>query len=243
MNKLDALQQIGLSEKEAQVYVALLGLETAVVTDIAHASRLKRPTVYVILEELRKKGLILKVPHPKKSLYTAQDPDTYFNNSLDRVKHAYAALSELKAIQKKENKISIKYFEGEQGIEDALFYRKEELAHSEIVGFFAKGVTLTPRLFEISHKWRSAMKQAGVTVRAIAPRHESLEEFRATDTVVQQLFKQVPLESYSSDVSIHATDLFVCIIMFGAQQAIVIENKAVVMTVKQIFEMTWKNLK
>lgn len=242
MNKIDALEQIGLSKKEAQVYVTLLGLETAVVSEIARVSRLKRPTVYVVLEELRKKGLILKVPHPKKSIYTAQDPDIYFKNSLDRVKQAYGALSELKAIQKKENKISIKYFEGEQGIEDALFYRKEELRGTEIVGFFAKGVTLTPRLFDISHKWRSTMKELGVKVRAIAPEHKSLEEFRVTDTLVQQLFKQVPLESYSSDVSIHATELFVCIILFGAQQAIVIENKGIVTTVQQIFEMTWKHM-
>ena len=82
MNSTKALQDMGLSEKESQVYVALLELGKANVARIAQQSNIKRPTVYVLLEDLRKKGLVLKVPHIKNALYIAQDPDFFFHESL-----------------------------------------------------------------------------------------------------------------------------------------------------------------
>ena len=63
------LEAIGLTEKESVVYVALLSLGTGTAYRIAEECSVKKPTVYVILEDLRKKGLVLKVPHAKKALF------------------------------------------------------------------------------------------------------------------------------------------------------------------------------
>ena len=64
---IDTLSHIGLSEKEVHVYVALAELESGTAYQIALACDVKKPTVYVILEDLRKKGLVLKIPHAKKN--------------------------------------------------------------------------------------------------------------------------------------------------------------------------------
>ncbi len=237
------MQDLGLTEKESLVYLALLKVDQADVGDLAKDTKLKRPTIYLILEDLRKKGLVLKVPYAKKAVFIAQDPDTFFHESFKKVQRAYSSLAELKAIQKKSDKISTKYFEGEEGVKEALFYRYKELEGSEIVGFFAKGDTIPPKLIATSHLWRETMHKMGTTVRAIAPRHASLKEFRDTDDELNQIFKTVPISEYSSDVSIHATNLFVCITLFNVQQAIIIENPAIVKTVREIFEMSWKNIK
>jgi HTH-type transcriptional regulator, sugar sensing transcriptional regulator len=243
MNNTRVLQDIGLTEKESQIYLTLLGVEKADVGEIAKISKLKRPTIYIILEELRKKGLVLKIPYAKKAVFMAQDPDKFFDESFEKVKSAYNSLGELKALQKKNDKVSIKYFEGEEGVKEALFYRYQELENSEIVGFFAKGDTISPKLMATSHRWRESMNKMRVKVRAIAPKHVSLKEFRDTDSKLNQIFKTVPLGEYSSDVSIHATDLFVCITLFNVQQAIIIENPAIVKTIREIFEISWKNSK
>lgn len=243
MDTLKALQNLGLSEKESLVYISLLELGKGNVARIAQLSKLKRPTVYVLLEELRKKKLVLKVPYVKNALFIAQDPDVFFQEVLTQVKEAHGTLSQLKALHRKDNKVSTMYFEGEEGIKDALFYRYQELAHNEVVGFFAKGEDLTPQLLRICHDWREAMHATGATLRGIAPHHASLEEFRKTDKQLDQIFKAVPFDTYSSDVSIDATALFVRIVLFGAKQAIIIENPAIVKTLKQIFEMSWKNTK
>ncbi len=242
MNEEKALEYLGLTEKESSVYLSLLSLGKAHVSEIAGHAKLKRPTTYIILEELRKKELVLKVPHARKAVYSAVDPDIFFKTRMENFKNAYAALPQLKARYKKEAKVSTIYFEGESGIKDALFYRQDELRNSETVGFFAKGDKVSKNLFKTSHDWREMMKKNNMKLRGIAPEHPTLEEFRKTDKSVDQMFKSVGITEYSSDVSIEANDLFARIVIFDSQQSIIIESLAVVKMIKEIFEMVWKKI-
>ena len=57
MNIIKNLQSLGFSEKESKVYFTLLKIGPSTAYKIAKQSGLKRPTVYIILEELRKKDL------------------------------------------------------------------------------------------------------------------------------------------------------------------------------------------
>ncbi|MBI2446316.1 MAG: hypothetical protein HYV51_00660 [Parcubacteria group bacterium] len=57
-NLENEIKKIGLSDKETKVYLAILELGQAPVAEIAAHSGVVRVTVYVILEELKKKGLI-----------------------------------------------------------------------------------------------------------------------------------------------------------------------------------------
>lgn len=240
MNEEKALEYFGLTEKESSVYLSLLSLGKAHVSEIAVHAKLKRPTTYIILEELRKKELVLKVPHAKKAIYSAVDPDSFFKTRMENFRIAYGALPQLKARYKKEAKVSTLYFDGEEGVTNALFYKQDELKNSETVGFFAKGDKLSKNLIKESHRWRETMKKNGMKLRGIAPEHSTLEEFRKTDKQVNHLFKSIGINEYSSDVSIEANDLFARIILFDSQQAIIIESSAVVKMVKEIFEIVWK---
>ncbi|MDP3956360.1 MAG: helix-turn-helix domain-containing protein [bacterium] len=68
------LEQLGLSDKEAAVYVASLESGPATVVDLAEKTGVKRPTVYVAIEALTKIGLMSSVMQGKKTLFTAEDP-------------------------------------------------------------------------------------------------------------------------------------------------------------------------
>ena len=74
----DALKNLGLNDKEARAYAALLELGQTTAYAVAERSGLKRPTVYVVLDELRQKGLVLKIPHVKKQLWSAKSPHQIF---------------------------------------------------------------------------------------------------------------------------------------------------------------------
>jgi len=66
MNKArltNILKRIGLNEKEAKVYLTLLEVNESLPSSISRQSGVKRPTTYVILGQLQKKGL---VSHVKK---------------------------------------------------------------------------------------------------------------------------------------------------------------------------------
>lgn len=73
---LRQLEDMGLSEKEARVYVASLTLGPATVQQIANQADIKRVTTYVILESLANLGLVSQTSHGKKTYFTAEDPSS-----------------------------------------------------------------------------------------------------------------------------------------------------------------------
>lgn len=68
------LQNIGLTEKEAKVYLACLELGPQPVSEIAKKARINRVTAYDILEKLLKKGLVNFVTKEKIKFFNATDP-------------------------------------------------------------------------------------------------------------------------------------------------------------------------
>lgn len=68
------LQKNGLNEKQAAVYLALLALGQGTVAQIATAAALKRPLVYLLLEELKQRGHITELIGHTVKRYTTVDP-------------------------------------------------------------------------------------------------------------------------------------------------------------------------
>lgn len=62
MEIADVLQKIGLQQKESAVYLALLELGTADVSGIAKKAGIKRPTCYLVLDDLKNRGLVSGKP-------------------------------------------------------------------------------------------------------------------------------------------------------------------------------------
>ncbi len=71
---LSQIEDLGLSEKEARVYMANLMIGPATVQKIADQAEIKRVTTYVILESLSSLGLVAKSNQGKKTFFTAEDP-------------------------------------------------------------------------------------------------------------------------------------------------------------------------
>ncbi len=70
------LEEIGLNEKEAKVYIATLELGEGSASEIAKKSEVNRATTYFILEKLIKMGL---VSTSNKEIYKNLSPKTYLN--------------------------------------------------------------------------------------------------------------------------------------------------------------------
>lgn len=69
------IEDLGLSNKEARVYLANLMLGPAGVQQIADTSGIKRVTTYVILESLVGLGLVSQTSKAKKTLFNAESPE------------------------------------------------------------------------------------------------------------------------------------------------------------------------
>jgi len=68
------LQNFGLSEKEAKVYLAALELGTATIQELSKKSCVNRATTYIQVESLIQRGLVSSTDRQKKSLFIAEKP-------------------------------------------------------------------------------------------------------------------------------------------------------------------------
>lgn len=70
------VEDLGLSNKEAKVYVAALMLGPSPVQKIADFASVKRVTAYVILEALANLGLVSQTVQGKKTFFVAEEPES-----------------------------------------------------------------------------------------------------------------------------------------------------------------------
>jgi sugar-specific transcriptional regulator TrmB len=78
-NLLITLQNYGLSEKEARVYLTVLELGTSIASTIARRAELNRVTVYTLLEDLRRRGITNEIKKDNIKYYNAVGPELLFN--------------------------------------------------------------------------------------------------------------------------------------------------------------------
>jgi sugar-specific transcriptional regulator TrmB len=127
MEIAEILEKVGLNQKEAMVYMALLELGTSSVEGIAKKAGTKRPTTYLILDDLQRKGFATLVPRAKKVLYMPESPDKILsdlNRKQDLVKRFLPNLVAL--YNEPKNKPQILLYEGKEAVREV--YEKILLA-------------------------------------------------------------------------------------------------------------------
>lgn len=128
----DTLRNLGLSQKEASVYLALIELGEATALEIAKRSGVKRPTCYVILQELQGKGFVSRIFAAKKTLFSAQHPRKLVTEAELRLTELKEAMPQLESLlHNEEDRPRVKMYEG-----------KEELDRAYDEWFVAKGEIL-----------------------------------------------------------------------------------------------------
>lgn len=124
---ISQLIEFGLSEKEASIYLALLELEIAVVSDIAKKTNINRSSTYVVLESLKKKGLVDESESKKVIRYSPTNPEMFLYEAENKAKIAQkikdqisSIVPELKALHKDtKHRPKVRILEGKQGLIDA----------------------------------------------------------------------------------------------------------------------------
>lgn len=249
MNLTEALKNLGLNEKEAKVYLALLQSGKTTAYNVAVRSGLKKPTTYVILDQLVEKGYAFKIPRAKKQMYAAESPDVVFALAKERLLFTKDALPELMAIKKGEkDKVNVAYFEGVKGAEEMygnlLKVMKERPGKDrKVVGFYGKGDRVRPELEEFFFKVNDQIGQQDIDRRTLTVYHPNIiGKYLKEDLLDKWKLKTKALasEKYSSDISIEAYDNFVAILSQNSLQSILIEDADIAKAIKQIFEMVWE---
>ncbi len=140
MVAFEPLQHLGLTPKEQSAYLALLEIGEGTVAAVAQKSLLKRPTAYLILDQLSEKGFVSQFKRGKHTYYIAQNPKYLVSEAEMRLKEIREAIPQLETLfVKGKNKPRVLIFEGKEGADkayddwfitkgEALFLSSAELA-------------------------------------------------------------------------------------------------------------------
>lgn len=146
---MQILMKLGLSEKEAKVYLAALELGEDTVQNIARKAKINRATTYVILEKLMKLGLMSTHQDGKRTVFVAEDPHELVNiideekRTLEqRQRELETSMDQLLAIYNaRKDKPSVRYFEGADGLEALDRYGHDQFKKkSQMVGLIPIGI-------------------------------------------------------------------------------------------------------
>ncbi len=118
------LANLGFSKKEIDVYLKLLSVSDATVTELSRMTTINRTTLYPILEHLVTKGLVVELEKGKKARFQAEPAErlgTYIQNEKAKLDEQEKLLDEviprLKSVSLQAGeKAIVKVFEGREGI-------------------------------------------------------------------------------------------------------------------------------
>jgi sugar-specific transcriptional regulator TrmB len=234
-----SLEYLGLGEKEAKVYLALLQLGSGSVPKISTKANVKRPTTYLILEELRKKGLVTLVPKPNKTIYTAQSPRQLLEEQEEREEIIREKMPELLAMfnsQKEKPKIS--FYEGEENIVE--LYNK--IFEEKEVDIFGSIGALSEEAEKQLERNIALVKKNNTRVRELLEADQKSIRFQSRINSEMIRIKIAPEQyKFPTDNLIFGNKIAIFSYK-DTPQAVVIESSDVVATYKSVFEILWKSV-
>lgn len=237
------MKNLGLSEKEAAVYLALLQGGRATAYQIAKRSGLKNPTTYVILDSLIARGSVRKLMQGRGAMYEAGDPVELFVEARSRIEQAEAALPQLRALaQKEKQSISASYYEGMDGLQELYGNLLNKTGGKTCVGFFAHQKDTPKVLQDYWTVLNAQMVQRKISLRGVTTKDETTDEYFEFKKIPKELLdlKALPADEYSSNISIEVYDDYTQIVSHRYMQGLLIQNPDIANVMRQIFEIVWK---
>lgn len=248
------LQKIGLSDKDAEVYLACLELGTQPASVIAKKAGLKRPTTYLILEGLLKKGLVSEYTGSNVKYFTVVSPEYLLNyvekqrreltshqRELEQFLPQFASLINPYSLNPK-----VRFYEGIEGIErimnDTLMAKnKEILCYSCLDRWFARDDL---KQYITNYGKRRCLDEK-IALRAIVidtplAHKYLLDDYPKIPGLTQIRWFPHDLSAFNDEINIYDNKIAICSMGKHELLGIIIESDQIVESQRSIFELAWR---
>jgi sugar-specific transcriptional regulator TrmB len=237
------LSASGLDQKESTAYLALLEIGEATMSELVTKSRLKRSTLYFLIDSLKSRGLVSTSKRGKKTYYVAENPKKLLEQADEQRRSLEQILPELLSISNNiTKKPKVRYFEGKEGVKEV--YR-------DILRFpnHKMRAWLADTMIEdfdddfISKYYIPKRLEKKIWAEVIAPKSKVGETFKSLDTTSLRTTKLMSSNEHplSIEISLYGPDR-VGFMSAKDEIGLIIESKSIAETLQSIFTNQWNLL-
>lgn len=241
----DQLEKLGLTKKEATLYLTALELGAPSPTStLAKRAQINRTTAYDILEQLVQKGVVVSFrrrgiryyePLPPQKLIAYLEEQSQKYSSL--ASEAQAFLPELNLHYRPVGRARVYFYEGEKGLVRA--YEETLTSTEEILAYASDQANqeAIPWYFPEYYKRRAAKK---IPIRALFPDTPKDRERHALDQDELRKSRLLPKDKLNFTPEINFFDNKIMIADWKGKLGIIIESEEIAKAFKQTFELAWE---
>jgi HTH-type transcriptional regulator, sugar sensing transcriptional regulator len=235
------LMGVGLTPKEADVYLALVELGATSATNIIQKTGLHRAVVYDLLGRLIEKGLVGHVIKGRKKVFEATNPSRLLEILKEKEERVMTILPKLMELSNFKEHLDVKIYKGKEGIknvfEDIIRDRPKEWLS---LGSAGETYQLFPAFLDEFHKNRIKAKiiARGLISRKPIAKERAKKLTKMTLTEIRFLPKSfltpTVINIYGEKVTLYS------VTKEKIPFIILLENKQIALSFKEYFEWLWK---
>lgn len=243
MESLEALRKFGLSEKEAKVYLSLLGLGEALASEISKKTNIARQLVYDLLNRLIEIGLVSFVVKDNKKYFRSAPPEQLTSILKEKEEVMQGVMPQLKKIQafEEHKKPKIEVYEGVEGMKtilnDVLRTEKKELI---VYGSSKSSFEVMPIFMENWHNRRIKQKlKVRIIYNETKETKKRIKEYGKTLRLMDIKFLPVTALTPTATL-IYGNKIALTVWLKNEPYATLIESKELKDVYQEYFETIWK---
>ena len=232
------LEDIGLTQGEIRVYIALLEEGSSTAGKILEKSNVQNSVFHFNINRLIEKGLVSYIKRGKVRVYQAADPDNFLNYIKDKESQVRKLLPELKAKQSiATEKQEAEFFEGTKGVIMLMNLLIDGAKKGDEFLFFSADVgEKNEDIQKFYKRYDIKRKDKGLVTRGVAP--IKLKEIFDKRRFLQMKYASIPVPANSGVCN----DKY-AIISWGEKPCgILIKSKHLVQKQKDFFNAFWESL-
>jgi len=235
-NARNVLRELGLSDTEANTYLALLRLGSATPSEIVQKTGIHRINLYDILNRLQEKGLVSFIVMGKRKHYEAASPKKLLELEEERKKALEEIVPELsaqRALARAPQEATI--FKDKPGIKNVI----REMTRSKTpLRLFASGWGFKEAFPEYYEVWHQRLKENNVLVKTLMSCRFKRTKFHPVYKI-----RYLPSEFvFPSTTVVYEDRVFVA--MWSEHPiGILIRSREISASYREFFELLWKSAK
>lgn len=247
-------EQLGLDETQAKVYLALLQLGPASVTEVTKTANVSRTLGYYALEKLGLYGLVDQAPgegkklryvaqHPRQLLQHLRNKESSWRRQGDSVEKL---LPDLVSMYKVAEKPTIRYQEGKKGV--ISIFEESFDAQNDILSILDVESWKSSELWDWAETYNKRRNRAKVKERILIldtkEGRAKVDAYSSSKTYTEYRWVKPEdvkdLLQFGGEINMYNNKVVIALLEKPNVMGIVIESKVLSNILRAMFELIWK---